>query len=62
MENDFYKDKYFCELTERMDRIETKLGLLENKLDSINNKVTYIYGWAAGAGVLAAIVANYLIK
>ena len=50
---DFYKDQYFKQLNERLDT-------LEDKLDIVGSKVTWIYAWSAGVGAAAAFIFNAL--
>lgn len=62
MPDEFYKDKYFDQLTADIADLKTEIKELRLIVEIVNNKVTYIYAWATGAGVVAAFISNYLIK
>ena len=47
----FYREQAWKALTESVER-------LEQKVDKIDGKVTWIYGWAAGVGATAGIIAS----
>ena len=55
MKDDFYKDQYFAQLNERLDTLETKI-------DSLTQKVVYIYAWATGAGAVSGLVITLIGK
>lgn len=51
--DEFFREKYFAELTTKLDKMETKI-------DSIQSKVNYMYAFAAGVGFLASLLWNWL--
>ena len=55
MTDEFYKDKYFSQLDERLDT-------LEKKIDTLTTKVTYLYAFSAGFGTVAAFIINIIMK
>ena len=55
MNDEFYKDKYF-------EQLDNRLNEFEKKLDDVRTKVTWIYAWAAGIGGLAAFLMNSIFK
>lgn len=58
--NGFYKTQFFKELSDRFDRIETALSEQNVQIAKINNKLSSILGWAAGAGAVAGIVFTFI--
>lgn len=53
MDDNFYKDKYFRQLDERLDKLDAKL-------DAINSKLFYIYGFAGGSAFLFSLLWSWL--
>lgn len=58
MENGFYKDKYFSQLSEEISEVKQDIKDMRKELKVLSDKVNYIYAWAAGVGMLAAVIVN----
>lgn len=56
MPEDFYKDKCWELIINRLDEIDKKLESQSMEIGKINIKLASILGWAAGAGAVAGIV------
>lgn len=54
MAEDFYKEKYFNQLNERLDTLETKI-------DDLSTKITYMRGWAMGAGAFVGAFSAFIM-
>lgn len=57
---DFYKDRYFQALDERLDRIESAQAGIQSDVSDIKGKVIYMYGFAAALGIVASLVIDYI--
>ena len=62
MENGFYKDKYFQQLSNEIAEVKQEVKEMRTELASLTTKVNYIYAWAAGVGSMAAFITNYVMK
>ena len=59
-DNGFFKKEYFDQLTNRLKSIEEKLDTQGKTIDELKGKITWIWGFGAGAGLLISIVYNYI--
>jgi len=57
---EFYREQTWDLLFERLKGIETKQFEQGKKIDSIFAKVNWMYGWAAGAGVIFAFIFEFI--
>lgn len=62
MNDDFFKDKYFAALADRLEGIEKKLTCVQTDVNSINLKVNYMYGFAAGIAFIFSIAINWVVN
>lgn len=58
----FYREKAWEQILAKLKEHDTMLGSLEQKIDHIDKKVTYIYAFSGGAGAVAAFVVNAIMK
>jgi len=49
----FYRDQFFKQLDDR-------LSTIEDKLDKLNTHMVYVYGFAAGVGLVASFIITWL--
>ena len=59
-EDNFYKNKYFEELTTKIDSLTDKVMDLHTDLDGLRGKMKYIYGFAAGVGLFSSLVITWI--
>jgi hypothetical protein len=59
-ENGFYQEKYFDELSKTLERIENTQRDQAKDLADIKANMKYIYGFAAGIGVLGSLVISWI--
>lgn len=59
MDDQFYQQQYFDQLTQRFDSLEDKIDTVNKKVDDIQSKVVYMYGFAAGIGIFASFIIDW---
>ncbi len=52
-QGDFYRERFFIDLSERLDR-------MEKNIDIITDKIGYVYGFAAAVGIFSALLIEYV--
>lgn len=52
-QGDFYREQFFEELSKKLTR-------MEQDISDIKSKVIYMYGFAAGIGLIAALVVEWV--
>ncbi len=57
---EFYRGQTWDLLFERLKGIEQVQQEQSKKIDSIFAKINWMYGWAAGAGVLFTIIVEFV--
>lgn len=62
MDNGFYKDKYFQQLSEEIAELKKDIKELRSEVAALTTKVNYIYAFASGVSCVAAIIVNLLLK
>jgi hypothetical protein len=60
--NEFYKEKYFQQIDERFNSLDSKMDDLFKQMSDLKTKVTWIYAWSAGVGAAGAFIVNVIIK
>lgn len=50
------EEQVFKLLTEQLNRMETKIDEQNDKISSIEGKIKYVYGFAAGIGIFMSII------
>ncbi len=50
---DFYRERFFIDLSERLDR-------MEQNIEAIKTKVIYMYGFAAAVGIMTTILVEWV--
>lgn len=69
--NSFYKNQYFRVLADRLNYLEQKIEesrlqaeenykLLHEKIDQLNSKMAYIYGFAGAIGMIMSFLGSWL--
>lgn len=59
MTEDFYKGKFFEAMNERFDSIDATLEKHTEKIDYIEQVLSRILGWSAGAGAVAGLIIGF---
>ena len=60
-ENDnFYRGEFFKQWNDRLTILEAKIEDIHADVNDVKNRIAYIYGVAAGAGVLSSIIINWI--
>ena len=60
MEDNFYQNKYFEQLTTQINGLQTGMQSLETKVDKINNKFAYIYGFAGACSLIGSLAVDWV--
>lgn len=60
METDFYRDRYFQQLTDSVESLREELSALRQDVSDIKSKVVYMYGFAAALGIIASFAIDYI--
>ena len=58
--SDFYKDKLFTMIDERLKTIDAKIEAQQKDISEIKGNMKWIYGWAAGAGLFFSIIIEWV--
>ena len=61
-DENFYRSQFFEDLKNKLAAMEQKLEHMDTQLDSIENKIWYIYGFAAAVGIGFSMLWNWLLK
>ncbi len=61
MDNDkFYQRQYFDQLTKQVADLSDDLNAMRKDVSDIKSKVIYMYGFAAGVGIVASIIIDWI--
>ena len=58
----FYRGEFFDQLKAQLTSMEDRMKHMDQQLDSIENKIWYIYGFAAAIGIAGSWLWNWLLK
>lgn len=55
-----FEERYFEQLTSQIGLLRGEIGALNKKVDDIQSKVIYMYGFAAAMGLLLSLVIEWI--
>lgn len=59
MQENFYQNKYFDQLSDQITDLKSSMTAMEDKIDAIQTKVIYMYGFAAAIGLVFSFVIDW---
>lgn len=59
-EDQFYRDQMFRGIFSRLDAQDTKLDKIADQMSDIQGNIKWVYGWAAGVGVIGSSIIEYI--